>query len=156
MQAGKPEASANVCRMTLSARAVWWPGLLFLPATGCVVGVAAGAVCWFALRSNARHWAGWLLLAIPAVAVGVCVAAATLLLTHLDRPAVLIRAVLNSSQNAASDAEPITSAPWNHELAPINWWFPVIGVLSALLLTLLLHSAHRITGSQDGFLRRTQ
>ncbi|GAA2047967.1 hypothetical protein GCM10009722_00490 [Williamsia deligens] len=49
------------------------------------------------------------------------------------------------SSAAGSVTTPLTDSHWDREWAPIGLWFPVIGILSALLITTTLYAAYRLT-----------
>ncbi len=122
----------------------WWPGLLLLPATGIVIATAVGLLCWFTLRSKSAAWATWLTLVTTAVATGAGVAIATLLLTQERRPAVLVRISEKASAVGPSET-PLTDGQWARAWTPIGLWFPIVGILSALLVTAALCGAYRLT-----------
>lgn len=120
----------------------WWPGLLVLPAVGLIAATAVALVCWFALKSTSAPWAIWVTLVATAVTTGACVAIATLLLTQEDRPAVLARIVEGASA-ARPNQTPLTDAQWDREWTPVGLWFPVVGILGALLITAVLYGVQR-------------
>ncbi|GAA1905464.1 hypothetical protein LX12_000571 [Williamsia serinedens] len=118
----------------------WWPGLLLLPATGIVVATAVGTLVWALLTLRSGPWATWLTLASAATATGICVAIATLWLTDERRPAVLVRT--EEGSDAGATTTPLTEGLWDREWAPIGLWFPVVGILVALVITAALYGIH--------------
>ncbi len=116
----------------------WWPEMLVLPAIGAVVAMVLSLICWTVLRTRTGRVVESLLVSIPAAVTGASVGGVAVLFAHVDRPRVLSRIVEEAPRDPSGADDLVAGGPWSHELAPIGVWFPVVGILAALLVSAAL------------------